>query len=90
MVDVGFRSLLTYAAAILSSLLPFPPSWVQIFSSAPCSQILLVCAPPLVQETKSLIHTKQEVKLWLYILIPKFLERRWENKTLDKMVASIP
>jgi len=34
--------------AVFSSLPPLPPSYVQIFSSAPCSQAPSVCILPLV------------------------------------------
>jgi hypothetical protein len=45
---------------------------------------------PLVWETKFHAHTNQQVKLVLYILILKFLERRRNRQILNWMVASIP
>jgi len=42
-----------------SSLLSLPPSQVQIFSSAPCSQTPSVYVLPVVWDTKLHSHTKQ-------------------------------
>jgi hypothetical protein len=41
-------------SSLLCSLLN-PPSWVQIFSPAPCSQTSTICVLPLAWKT----HTKQ-------------------------------
>jgi hypothetical protein len=57
--------------AVLSSLSLFHPSWVQIFSSAPCSQVPSVCVCPLMSEIKFHAHTESQTKLWLYILTVK-------------------
>jgi len=52
---------------IQSSLtLPLPPSWVQIFSSAPCSHTPSVSVLPLVWEINFHTHTKQQVKFNIF------------------------
>jgi hypothetical protein len=53
--------------AVFSSLPLCPPSWVQIFSSAPYIKTLSIYAPPLVWETTFHTHTKEEVKLWVRV-----------------------
>jgi hypothetical protein len=46
---------------------------------------------PLVWETKLHTHTKQQVKLWSCIFYYfKFLEKRWEDKKLNRMIATFP
>jgi hypothetical protein len=42
-------------------LLLFHPSWVRIFSSAPCSQTLSVYVPPLLSEAKR--HTRMKLQM---------------------------
>ena len=52
----------------ISSIPPLPrPSWVHIFSSAPCTQTPLASFPPAMSATKFHIHTKQPTKLLFYI-----------------------
>jgi hypothetical protein len=48
---------------IFSSLLLFPPSWVQMVCSAPCSQTPSVCVPLLLSGTKFHIHTGLQADL---------------------------
>jgi hypothetical protein len=45
---------------IFSSILLLPPSYAQIFSSAPYFQTLSFYVLPLIWETKFLTHTKQQ------------------------------
>jgi hypothetical protein len=54
--------------AVLSSLLPFRPSWVHIIPSASSSEILLGYALCLVSDTKFHTHTQLEAKLYFRIL----------------------
>jgi hypothetical protein len=61
----------TYEAphyAVFSSLPPLPPSKVQIFSSAPCSQTLSIYVLLLMLQTKFYTYTKQWVKVcfWMF------------------------
>jgi hypothetical protein len=55
-------------------------SWIQIFSSAPCSQTSSICVLPLMWDTKFHTHTKQRIIIVMYILIFTFLDSTWENK----------
>jgi hypothetical protein len=76
LILLGLITPVTYGEAYTlwsSRLLPLPPSYVQILSSALCSQAPSVYVLPLVWKTMFHTHTKQ-VK-W-YMLISKFLERR--------------
>jgi hypothetical protein len=64
---------------------------VQIFSLEPCSQTRLVYALPLMWETKFYTHTKQLTELWFVyfnLYVPR--QQAGRQKTLDRMVASIP
>jgi len=45
--------------AVFSSLPPLPPSEVQMFSSAPCSQTPPICVPSLLWQAKFHTHTKK-------------------------------
>jgi hypothetical protein len=78
--------------ATSSILVLLHSSLVQIFSLEACSQTPSVYALPLIWEIKFHTHTKQLAKLWFCIYfklcIPRQQERR--QKTLDRMVASIP
>jgi len=48
----------------VSTIPPLPrPSWVQIFSSAPCSQTPLASFPPAMLATKFHTHTKTRTQL---------------------------
>jgi hypothetical protein len=59
---------------------PFhPPSYVQVFSCAPCSQTLSIYVLSLVWEIRFHTHTKQQVKLWFCMLIFMGLERRMKK-----------
>jgi hypothetical protein len=51
-----FNEALYYA--VFSSLPLLPPSWIQIFPSAPCSQRFLIYVSPLVWERLSFIPTQ--------------------------------
>jgi hypothetical protein len=62
---------------VFSSLLPLL-SYVQIFSSAPCSETPSIYTPPLVWDVSHLYKTTGTIMI-LYILI-KFWERRWEDR----------
>jgi len=52
--------------AVFSSLPPLP-SYVQIISSAPCSQTPPIYVLSLMLVNKLHTHNKQQVKLWLRI-----------------------
>ena len=52
----------------ISSIPPLPrPSYVQIFSSAPCSQTPSASFSPAMSTTKFHTHTKQQAKLYFDI-----------------------
>ena len=52
----------------VSSIPPLPlPSYVQIFSLTPCSEITSPSFPPAMSTTKLQTHTKQQAKLYFYI-----------------------
>jgi hypothetical protein len=63
-IDILWKvQIWSFTLRIFSSLLPFPVSYIQIFSSAPCSKTPSICVLPLVSQIKFHAHTKQEVKL---------------------------
>jgi hypothetical protein len=62
--------------AVLSSLRLLRPSYVKMFSSAPCSQTPLIYALPLTWETKFHTHTKQHVKYSSVYFITDVLRKR--------------
>jgi hypothetical protein len=73
--------------AVSSNLPSLHPSWVQTFSTAPCSWIhFLVCVRLLMLETKFHTHTKSQAKL---NSVFKFSVFRQRMGRLDWMVASI-
>jgi len=77
--------------AVFSSLLPLPPSKVQIFSSAPCSQIPSIYVLLLVWRIKFHIHTKPVVNVWFsYYSLWVFGEETWRKKVLNRLIAKIP
>jgi hypothetical protein len=51
---------------VLSSLLLFHPPLVQMFSSAPCSEIPSVCFPPLMSETIFDTHNYRQHYSFVY------------------------
>ena len=68
----------------ISSIPPLPrPSWVQIFSSASCSQTPLASFPPAMLATKfhTIQNNRQNYSYIYIILIFKFLDCKLENKT---------
>jgi hypothetical protein len=65
----------------LSTLLSLQPSYVQMFSLAPCSHTFSAHVLPLISDTKFHIHKKVQAKFAvLYVLIFKVLESRREDK----------
>jgi hypothetical protein len=67
---------------ILSSLLLFHPSWVQIPSSAPCSQRAPVSIRLLTSETKFSTHEKQQTLKLRVLNSVWYFKRKCMSKNL--------
>jgi hypothetical protein len=65
---------------IFSSLLLLHPSWTQIFSSVPCSQLRQFMILRNVRDKISHLLKKIGKNTVLYILIFRFIDSRWEDK----------
>jgi hypothetical protein len=71
-----------------TSSLYFPS--VQIFSSAPCSQILSDYVPPLMSETKFHTHTEpQAILCFVHFTFYTFRQKMKRYKALKQVVPSI-
>jgi hypothetical protein len=66
--------------AIFSSTLLLPPSWVQIFSSPPCSKTFNLHSSLTVRDQVSHPYKTRGKIIVLHILIFRFLERRREER----------
>jgi hypothetical protein len=66
-----------WSSSLRSLLQPLPPSQVQIFSTAPCSQTPSPCVLILVWVTKFLTHTKLKVKLQHQVIFRVIKEDKW-------------